>query len=77
MKFRNGQFGLTPYIDIPLQLTEAASPLRRIVVGPGPRREEAKHAVELLLMNRGIPIGTSHGGDGIGLAFSTIPFRSA
>ena len=43
VKFREGQFGRTPYIEIPLRLAETAtSPLRRIVVGPGSRKEDAK-----------------------------------
>jgi hypothetical protein len=36
LKFRKGQFGQTPFVEIPFGLTAAGtSPLRRIVVGPG------------------------------------------
>jgi len=77
VKFRDGQFGRTPYIEIPLQLAETAtSPLCRIVVGPGPRQEQAKRMIELLLLNRGIEVLVP-GGKGVEIATSLIPFRSA
>lgn len=78
VKFRDGQFGRTPYIQIPLGLEEpATSPLRRIVVGPGARKDEARRAVELLLLNRGIPVLTPGTPNGVEIATSLIPFRSA
>jgi hypothetical protein len=50
VKFRDGRFGRTPYIEIPLGLRDPeTSPLRRIVVGPGAHQEETKHMVELEL----------------------------
>jgi hypothetical protein len=74
VKFRDGQFGRTPYIEIPLGLAETkTSPLRKIVVGPGARQSEAKRTVEAVLQKRGIPIGSS----GVEIAISPIPFRSA
>jgi hypothetical protein len=77
VKFREGQFGRTPYIEIPLRLAETAtSPLRRIVVGPGSRKEDAKRMVELLLLNQGIEV-LAPGGKGVEIATSLIPFRSA
>jgi hypothetical protein len=77
VKFRDGQFGRTPYVEIPLGLAETkTSPLRRIVVGPGPRQEEAKRAVEALLKKRGIPIKSSGDQNGVEIGTSLIPFRS-
>ena len=70
VKFRDGQFGRTPYIDIPLGLADAqTSPLRRIVVGPGRHKEDVKRFVELFLLNRGI--------QGIEVSTSIIPYRSS
>jgi hypothetical protein len=78
VKFRDGQFGRTPYIEIPLGLAALeSSPLRRIVVGPGARKDEARRAVELLLLNRGIPVLTPKTPSGVEIATSLIPFRSA
>jgi len=78
VKFRDGQFGRTPYIEIPLGLAErAASPLRRVVVGPGSRQEEMQRAVEALLKKRGIAIKSPGDTNGVEVAVSVIPFRSA
>ena len=78
VKFRDGQFGRTPYIGIPLGLSSPETPpLRRIVVGPGARKDDAKPAVELLLLNRGIPVLTPGRPNGVEIATSLIPFCSA
>jgi len=37
--FRDGSFGRTPYIQIPLRLKDEDSPLRRIVVGPSQNKD--------------------------------------
>jgi hypothetical protein len=42
-KFRKGQFGETPYLEIPLGLAKPeSSPLRRIVVGPSSHKDDIK-----------------------------------
>jgi hypothetical protein len=76
LKHRKGQFGLTPFVELPLGLRKAETcSLRRIVVGPsshvgpGSHQEDTKHSVELLLRKRGI--------DGVEVATSLIPYRSA
>ncbi len=47
--FHESAFGLTPYLPIGLDLTKSPSPLRRIVVGPGPHKDEWVQTVNLLL----------------------------
>jgi len=75
LKFRDGQFGRTPYIEIPLLIAErATSPLHRIVVGPGASRDDKKRYVELLLLNRGIEVVRL--GGGVEIATSVIPYRA-
>ena len=78
VKFRDGQFGRTPYIEIPFDLSlPERSPLRRIVVGPGPYQEEAVDFVELLLLNKKIEVLTPSSTEGVEVSKSPIPFRYA
>ena len=81
LKFRRGQFGHTPFVEIPPGLTAAdTSPLRRIVVGPGNNKEGTKRWVELLLETRGIRVKRDNRPDikdGVEVAISLIPYRSA
>jgi hypothetical protein len=77
VKFRDGQFGRTPYIEISLGLADAdKSPLRRIVVGPGAYKEEKKRYVELLLLNRGIEPFDPGKDRGVRITTSAIPYRT-
>jgi hypothetical protein len=77
VKFRDGQFGRTSFIEIPLGLTvPGASPLRRIVVGPGARKEDARRLAERLLLSRGIEVSAPGTGTGVEIAASVIPYRS-
>ena len=70
VRLRNGQFGQTPFIEIPLALAKPEkSSLQRIVVGPSDHKEDIKHSVELLLRKHGI--------NGVEVATSLIPYRSA
>jgi hypothetical protein len=79
LKFRQGQFGQTPFVEIPLGLTAAdTSPLRRIVVGPGSHKEDIKRWVELLLGTRGIRVRADNRPeirDRVEVAISVIPYR--
>ena len=68
IKFRNGLFGITPYVEYPLNLKTDKSPLRRIVVGPCPYPEESKAAIELLLAANDI--------QGVKVDDSKIPYRN-
>ena len=78
VKFRPGQLGSTPYIEISLGLKEPkTSPLRRIVVGPSIHKEDIKHAVELLLRKHGIQVRGPDINDGVEVAASFIPYRPA
>jgi hypothetical protein len=76
LRFRAGKFGLTPYIDFPVALTSTESPLRRIVVGPMPHRDEALNAVKLLLKINGIQLKTESDADGVEVVGSSIPYRN-
>jgi len=69
VKFRNGQFGQTPYIEIPLGLRDPeTSPLRKVMVGPGPHKEDMKRWVELILLRHGM-------GKRVAVGVSGIPYR--
>lgn len=80
-KFRKGQFGETPYIEIPLGLTKLeSSPLRRIVVGPSSHKDDLKCWVELLLERHGMRVSRGNSADikgGVEVSTSEIPYRSA
>jgi len=79
IRVRQGPFGETPYIEIPLGLREhGTSPLRRIVVGPGKEKETFQQSVERLLKTHGMNLrrGDIPDGDGVEVAISTIPYRS-
>jgi hypothetical protein len=67
VEFRPGKFGVTPYVDFPLNL-KTNNPLRRIVVGPCPHMEEAVDAVKFLLAANGI--------QGVEVEDSKIPYRN-
>ena len=54
--FREGRFGLTPYLPIGLKLCVCPSPLRRVVVGPGPHKREWVETVKLLLAKKGFAV---------------------
>ena len=76
VKFRKGQFGQTPFMEIPLSLAKPeVSSLRRIVVGPGPHKEDIKHSVELLLQKHGVRVRRPDINDGVEVAISLIPYR--
>jgi hypothetical protein len=76
VQFRQGKFGLTPYINLPLQLTTPESPLRRIIVGPSPNEEETVGGVKLLLESKGIKIKTDESPNGVEVVSSKIPYRN-
>jgi hypothetical protein len=82
VKFRSGQFGPTSYVEIPLGLHSPAScSLRRIVIGPrnysGHERKDMINSVELLLSKYSIPVKSSAEPNGVEIATSEIPYRSA
>jgi hypothetical protein len=66
--FREGAFGLTPFLSIGLDLSKAPSPLKRVVVGPGPHRDEWVTTVRLMLAKCGI--------SGVEVTPSRIPYRN-
>ena len=80
LRSRNGPFGKTPYIEVPLGLSKKdPSPLRRIVVGPGKNKDkdDLKEWVERLLKTGGIPVRRGRFSDGVEVSLSTIPYRVA
>ena len=76
VQFRQGKYGLTPYINLPLQLTTPESSLRRIIVGPSPYEEETVGGVKLLLESKGIKIKTDESPNGGEVVPSKIPYRN-
>ena len=82
VKFRNGQFGPTAYVEIPLGLhTPATCPLRRIVIGPrtysGHEMRDMINSIEMLLSKYGIPVKSLATPSGVDVVISQIPYRSA
>ena len=73
--FRNGRFGLTPYMEIPLRLSSDESPLRRVVTGPSQQGEEAVAGVRLLLESMGIKLGTQASAKCVEVVQSRTPYR--
>lgn len=69
IKFRESQqFGRTPYIEIPLGLKRKNSPLKRIVVGPAPDKEQSVARLKIDLEKLGI--------HGVEVVPSQIPYRN-
>jgi Protein of unknown function (DUF2971) len=82
LKFRSGPFGPTSYVEIPLGLRSPVScSLRRIIIGPrtycGHERKDMINSVELLLSKYSIPVKSSAEPNGVEIATSEIPYRSA
>jgi len=75
VKFRDGALGLTPYIEFPLHLNTAHSPLRKIVAGPTAHMDDAVQAVKKLLDELGIRQRSDDYPDGVEVVPSQIPFR--
>jgi hypothetical protein len=75
IKYRIGQFGLTPYVEFPLRAGKSKSPLRRIVVGPCPHPEQSLQATKLFLQNSGIKLKSKDSPEGVEVVESKIPFR--
>jgi hypothetical protein len=76
LHFRQGKYGVTPYIELPLRLTSPESPLRKIIVGPSPNEEETVGGVKLLLESKGIKIKTDESPNGVEVVPSKIPYRN-
>ena len=75
IRFRIGRHGVTPFIEIPLQLNSAESPLQRVVIGPSQNEEEAMEGVKLLLQAQGIKLRAPGSVDGVEVAPSGVPYR--
>ena len=76
VKYRSGVIGITPYIEFPLGLRTAESPLRKIVVGPTPYMDQAVKGVEMLLEYKGIRLKSKDYPDGVEVVPSKIPYRN-
>lgn len=68
VEFRNGQYGRTPYIKVPLGLIGQDSPLERIVVGPSKYMDQTVQSLEIELTKMGI--------QGVKVVASKISFRN-
>jgi hypothetical protein len=68
VEFHDGVFGRTPHIALPLDLGRMDSPLRRIVVGPSPDKEQVVARLKLNLERLGI--------SGVEVVSSQIPYRN-
>jgi len=68
VKFRDGRFGRTPYVEVPIGLREQNSPLRRIVVGPSQNKEQTVQSLKIELAKMGI--------HGVEVVPSQIPYRN-
>jgi hypothetical protein len=66
--FRESTFGLTPFLPIGIDLSRSPSPLKRIVVGPGPHKDEWVTTVNLMLAKCSI--------SGVEVVPSQIPYRN-
>ena len=76
IQFRPGQSSLIPYIAISLPLGPAECLIRRVVVGPSPRIDEAVESAKLLLKSGGYKIRTGEEKEGIDVVPSNVPFRN-
>jgi hypothetical protein len=76
LKFRDGRFGVTPYIEVPLRLKDCESPLKRIVVGPGPHKDDCVASVKMLLASKGIQLKSKEFPEGVDVVSSQIPYRN-
>jgi len=68
IQFRDGFFGRTPFISIPLGLKDPDSPLERIVVGPAQDKEQSVARLRIDLAKLGI--------QGVEVVPSKIPYRN-
>jgi hypothetical protein len=68
IEFHDGRFGRTPHIAIPLDLKGQDSPLKRIVVGPAPDKEQVAARLRIELVQMGI--------QGVEVVPSKIPYRN-
>lgn len=66
--FHDGRFGRTPHITVPLALKDQDPPLKRIVVGPAPNKEQAAARLRIELVQMGI--------HGVEVVPSQIPYRN-
>jgi hypothetical protein len=76
IRFRPGQSSLIPYVAIPLPLDPGQFLIKRVVVGPSPRINEAIAAARLLLKSKGYRVKGENEEAGIEVAPSRVPFRN-
>lgn len=68
IKYRDGKYGRIPYVEIRLGLKEQDCPLKRIVVGPSPNKDQAVVRLRIELKQMGI--------HGVEVVPSQIPYRN-
>jgi hypothetical protein len=76
VRFRPGPSSIIPYLDIELPLDDPDNDLiKRIVVGPSPKIEEAVSATKMLLRCKGLRLREYGSKTGIEVVPSQLPFR--
>jgi len=68
IRFRDGQLGKTPYLEIPLDLKGENAPLKKIVVGPSPNQDQFFTRLCIQLEKKQIR--------GVEVVRSVIPYRN-
>jgi hypothetical protein len=77
IKFRTGPSSLVPYVAIPLPLIATAPYLiKRIVVGPSPKSDQAVAAVKMLLQSKGLETKDPEAEAWVEVVPSQIPYRN-
>jgi hypothetical protein len=75
-RFRQGRSTMIPYVEVSWRDNGLPNPIRRILVGPSPNKDEAKRAVEMLLERYRIPVKTEDCPGGVEVVSSKIPYRN-
>jgi len=77
IRFRQGPSSLIPYLEIHLPVDDPNSSLiKRIVIGPSPKIDEAVSAAKMLLRCKGYKLKEYGNKAGIEVVPSQLPFRS-
>lgn len=74
--FRQGKSMVVPYMEFSWKDSGLPNPIRRVVVGPTPNKDEAVRAVEMLLERNGISLRSEDCPDGVEVVPSQIPYRN-
>ncbi len=76
IKFRQGKLTLVSYMEFSWKDSGLPNPIRRVVIGPTPNKDEAVRAVKMLLERNGIRLRSEDCPDGVEVVPSKIPYRN-